>query len=170
MADPELDLITSLKEFERCKLKAIRKIPAVKCATISLNEVDENKDIEAPLWLLKYLLEKGMVTLSDDMLRQIKGNVWRQLAQPDTVLAKVDPNLYILIHLYLRFIKKNPDLMSIFPTEDHIKSMVNKRYGLVTKCTDIITENIESRLTFEEKILLKRLKSVFEAWNKYLYG
>lgn len=170
MADPELDLITSLKEFERCKLKATCRIPAIKCATVSLGEVGENKEIEAPLWLIKHLLEKGMVTLSDDALRQIKGNVWRQLAQPDAVLAKVDPNLYILIHLYLRFIKKNPSSATPFPTEDHIKSVVNRRYGLIAKCAGIATEDIESRLTFEERILLKRLRALLEVWNKYLYG
>lgn len=171
LSDPELALLNAIKKFEYIEMKVIDDIPSIKSATIDIPKKSRGDDFKAPIWLVENLIDKGKVNIPDTLMKRLSQNLWRELAQPvsRTGIAKIDPHFYNVIYVYM-YILERSNLVAGKPlaNKDDIKAVINKRREIISKLSEIDLEILRDRLTFEERILLNRLRVVNKNWDMIL--
>ena len=171
MSEPELALLSAIKKFDEIDMKTIDNIPLIKGATVNISRKGRGEVIKAPIWLVEYLIDIGKVTISDNLVKRLSQNLWRELAQPisKASIAKIDPYFYSIVYIYMYSLGKTGMLGgTALANKDDIKAAINKRKEVINKLSGIDLEILRDRLTFEEKVFLNRLRVINKDWNRVL--
>ena len=168
-SDLLLKLLDILLHFTCIELKVIEEIPKIKTSTLDIPPKKPGDKINAPIWLLKYLLKTGKVMITDEITKYISKYIWIELAKSgrDAGVTELDEKFYPIINLYL-YALKNGYVKNITPLarEDAIRMIINKRRDLITKLSGGNLEKLESKFTLEERVLLNIQSMLNEMWNK----
>lgn len=169
-----MNRLNSLKLLEKyilltnVKVKLVRRLPHMELGMIELRGRESGEEIIVPLWLAEVLIDKGIAVITDETIKKISRNVWREYAQPKgESLAQIDKDFYPIAKMYLFFLRRGggKGLRPLAKEEDVIRVM-NKRLSILMKLATIDTDRrIEDRLTYEEKILLNHLRDVYKEWK-----
>ena len=153
----KLKLLDTYLLLTNVKVKLVRDLPNIKTSMLDLKAKSRGEVITVPLWFAEFLIDKGIAVITDDIVKKISRNVWREYAQPKLMsLAQVDKDFYPNAKIYLHFLRRSggKGLRPLAKEEDVIKVM-NKRLSIIMNLATIdIDTRIEDRLTYEEKILL----------------
>lgn len=171
ISDSELALLNALRKFDEVEMKTIDNIPQLKGATIDIPRRGKGDVVKAPIWLVKYLIDIRKLTISDSLIKLLSQNLWRELAQPisRTSIAKIDPRFYNIVYVYMYILGKTamPGGKPL-ANKDDIMAAINKRREVISKLSELDLEILRDRLTFEEKVLLNRLRDINKDWGKVL--
>lgn len=150
------------------KVRLIRSLPNMELGMLKIRGRESGEVITVPLWLAEFLIDKGIAVITDETIKKISRNVWREYAQPrGESLAQIDKDFYPVAKMYLHFLRKGggKGLRPLAKEEDIIRVM-NKRLSILMKLATIeVDMRIEGRLTYEEKILLNHLRDVYKEWK-----
>ncbi len=171
ISDPEIALLNAVKKFEKINMKTIDNLPPIRCASAIVARKGRGEDVRLPVWLAEYLIERGKVNISEAAVKILTQNLWRELAQPASrsSIAKIDPRFYTIVHIYGLILKKG-GVIGTRPmaNRDDIRAAINKRKDVISKLSNIDLGIMEDRLTFEEKILLNKLRTINKEWDKII--
>jgi len=166
-----LKLLETYILFSSVKVKLVRNIPDLELGLISVRSRKAGEVITVPLWLGEFLIDKGLAVITDDMIKKISRNVWREYAQPrGESLAQVDKDFYSVAKLYLYFLRKSGGMgLRPLAKEEDIIKVLNKRVAIIMKLATLdFDTHVVDRLTFEEKVLLNYLRSVYREWKNIM--
>jgi hypothetical protein len=168
-ADPEVALLNSILKFEEITMKTIDNIVPIRSATVEVDRKVRGEDIRLPIWLAEYLIDKGKISISEKLLKTLTQNIWRELAQPTSKLsiAKIDSSFYNIIYIYNYLLKKGAIIGGRpVASRDDIRTVINKRREVISKLSSTDLGILEDRLTFQEKILLKKIRGAIKEWDR----
>ena len=171
ISDSELALLNALRKFDEVEMKIVDNIPRLKGATIDIPRRKRGDVVKAPIWLVEYLIDTRKLTVSNTLTKLISQNLWRELAQPvsRTSIAKIDPRFYNIVYVYMYILRKTgmPEGKPL-ANKDDIMAAINKRRGIISKLSELDLEILRDRLTYEERVLLNRLRDINKDWDKVL--
>lgn len=167
----KLRLLDTYLLLTNVKVKLVRDLPSIKTSTLDLRAKSRGEVITVPLWLAEVLIDKGIAVITDEIVKKISRNVWREYAQPKLMsLAQVDKDFYPIAKIYLHFLRRGggKGLRPLAKEEDVIKVM-NKRLSIIMNLATIdVDTRVEDRLTYEEKVLLNHFRSVYREWKNIM--
>jgi len=163
----EIKLLSKIILLREVKVRLTSNIDRIETATTRIIGKKIGDEIKVPLWTALMLIDKGMATIPEEVLKKIMRNLWREEVQSKNSLGMIDKDIYPYIYLYIHFLKKSGEDGIRYGLDiDYIRRMINKRVDMIRRVGYIDTDILEERLTLEEIILLKKMKEVYDNWIK----
>lgn len=166
--EDRLRLLGILLSLTNVRVKLVRPVPEINTGMYRFKARSGGEVVSVPIWLAEILIDRGLAVITDETVRKISRNVWREYAQPrGESLAQIDKDFYPVARLYLHFLRKSGGKgLRPLAKEEDITKVLNKRLSIIMKLATLdVDTRVDERLTEEERLLLRLLRNVYRSWR-----
>ncbi|MEM1525092.1 MAG: hypothetical protein QW618_03010 [Nitrososphaerales archaeon] len=156
------------------KVLVKKELPKIEVGSVQIERVKERDLLELPRWVAEVLSELGFVEIQEESFDvELFRALNREKIQNSLQLSTLKNEFYLRMRNYLNELKARSEKDSARKVEyDKIsilcRDLINIRVCklLYNACSSSIPTELLGKITFEEKILLERVREIIEDWKK----
>ncbi len=165
----------TLLEYENTpvKLVALRKIPKIETPGITINEVDERKELTAPFWIGGVLVELGLARWGEEGLtsEEWTSTHFKERFNPGGAPGALPKDFYAKAYVSLRLATKAAEgdpakVEQLNRLHARFREIVDSRVGKVTRIATTETSPQPGVLQREEEELYEELERTISGWKR----
>lgn len=172
----QVKVLDLLEQFSDVEVVATEEIPPLEGATFSLDGVSKGSRFRVPLWVAFVLNEQGYVTIDkEEEMGWLSKVHWREKVQSplDTVsLSELPSDFYARVRRTMEALRQARDdpvvQQNLKQTENLFSDVTKRRTQMIVEMAllDTVDLSLKEKLTYEEKWLLREIRSLLGVWTE----